>query len=55
MFVDCPYKDKCIDYPYKCDTCARNKGRKSYYIPERKWEWIEKYKHEPRLPKYMIR
>jgi len=31
--VVCPFKDKCVDYPWKCRTCLHNRGKKSYYQP----------------------
>jgi len=32
--VNCIYKDRCIDYPGKCRSCKKNKGRRSYYEPD---------------------
>ena len=31
--VDCPYKDKCVSYPHKCNTCKHNKEREDFYEP----------------------
>ena len=33
--VDCPYKDRCSDYPTRCDTCRHNNNKKkSFYEPD---------------------
>ena len=33
--VDCIFKDKCTDYPERCDSCSHNNNNKrSYYSPD---------------------
>lgn len=33
--VECPHKDECSSYPYKCDTCRHNSNKKKdYYSPD---------------------
>ena len=34
--VVCPFKGKCISYPWKCSDCGRNEV-KDYYVPKRTW------------------
>ncbi len=41
----CPYKDKCRDYPSKCDTCKH--GKVSYYEP-----YVPYYPTYPYYPYY---
>lgn len=31
--IVCPHTGECSDYPYKCQTCSENTGKKSYYKP----------------------
>jgi len=36
--IRCPYKNFCIDYPDKCQSCENNRTR-SYFKPRNvKWE-----------------
>ena len=39
--IDCPYKDNCTSYPWRCDTCRHNKSKKKdYYEPDYDyWHW----------------
>ena len=32
--VVCPYKDKCVSYPTRCNTCKHNSAKRDYYEPE---------------------
>ena len=45
--IDCIYKDKCIHYGnlWICSQCKHNKGKKSYFEPEKKYEPVN-----PRYP-----
>jgi hypothetical protein len=29
--VECPHKDECRSYPYRCDTCRHNSNKKKDY------------------------
>ena len=29
--VECPYKDRCTEYPKRCDNCDNNSGKRSYF------------------------
>jgi len=31
--VKCFYKDRCLDYPYRCDKCAHNLGKAHHFKP----------------------
>jgi len=31
--VKCPYKVKCLDFPYQCDRCAHNQGKAHHFKP----------------------
>ena len=37
--VECPYKDRCSDFPNKCDDCVHNTGKKSYYEKKKEYPW----------------
>jgi len=32
--VVCPYKNKCVSYPNRCNTCKHNTAKRDYYEPE---------------------
>ena len=43
--IECQYKQNCISYPHKCNTCSNNKTqKKDYYVPENPWyPWYPYY------------
>ena len=48
--VSCPYFDKCCDVlTEKCNSCQLNKDKRSYYQPQRYYEYCEPY-YYPHLP-----
>jgi len=30
----CEVMDRCSDHPEKCESCKRNRGKRSYYVAE---------------------
>ena len=31
--VECEYKDRCTSHPSWCNSCARNKAKRNFYVP----------------------
>ena len=52
--IECQYKQKCISYPHKCNTCSNNKAlKKDYYVPENPWyPWYPPYTPPYTYPYY---
>ena len=47
--IVCLYKDKCTDYPMKCEQCIHNEGKKSHFKPTHE-PWLEPRRPEPKRP-----
>lgn len=49
--VDCPYKGKCRSFPWRCDSCRHNKGKRDYYDPDDWYKplkpWIPPFPEDP--------
>ena len=42
MRVVCPFKERCLSYPYKCHKCRHNLAPKDFFEPETPWEPIRR-------------
>ncbi len=43
----CPYQDKCLDYPDKCESCVHNTDIKHYYVPANRKQIIYHDQYQP--------